>query len=107
VALTVTGRQNDGCADTANLYAWLSRDQDGVEGIVAMPAPDGCAVPLIMADLDRALGVQRLAELAAAARGFPARLVRFERREEITVTGINQWTADRDDDHGYFGTSGA
>lgn len=47
-----------------------------------MPAPDGCVMPLVFTDRRRAERVGRpFAQLAARHRGFPARLVRFERVE--------------------------
>lgn len=83
-----SGTQNDKSPDTGSLYAWLCRDEDGVEGIVAAPISDG-VFPLVMTDLDRALRFRSFAEVAAALRGFPAALVRFERREEIARTEGN------------------
>lgn len=74
--------QNDRSPDTTHLYAWLSRDADGVEGIIAAPI-DGMIWPLVVTSPERAALLRQFAETAAALRGFPAVLVRFERGEEI------------------------
>lgn len=70
--------QNDRSPDTARLYAWLSRDADGIEGVVAVPTRDG-VMPLVAADEARARRFAPLASVAAQARGFSAHLVAFER----------------------------
>lgn len=75
-------QQNDRSPDTARLYAWLSRDQDGQEGIVAVPIGDHSLLPLVFADEVRSRRMASQAQLAAQARGFPARLVVFERTGE-------------------------
>ena len=74
--------QNDGEPDTACLYAWLSRDETGEEGIIAMPL-DGVIFPLVLADRDRAERLAGSARIAASLRGEPARLVRFDRAETL------------------------
>lgn len=84
--------------DTAALYAWLSRDADGIEGIIAIPI-GGAPYPLVMADKRRARSLRLEAELAAKARGFPAVLVRFVRADTIETTG-------RTDPTGPAGTAG-
>ncbi len=73
-------RQNDVSPDTNQLYAWLSRDQDGVEGLVTTYL-GGVLMPLVMADEQRAREFASIAAQAARLRGFPARLVAFERCE--------------------------
>lgn len=82
----VSNRQNDGSTDTTSLYVWLSRDKAGIEGIIMVPDPSGGVLALVCADHERALKLQPLAHRAAMARGFPAHLVRFERREQIDTT---------------------
>jgi hypothetical protein len=70
---------NDRNPDTRRLYAWLSRDQDGIEGVVAIPGPNGDPMPLIVTDEQQARSMSPAASLAAQLRGFPAHLVAFER----------------------------
>ena len=79
-------KQNDRSPDTATLYAWLSRDADGIEGVVAIPTASGI-MPLVLADQERAEALAPAAALAAAHRGFPAKLVAFHRGIEIRTVG--------------------
>lgn len=72
-------RQNDGSADTSHLYAWLSRESDGTEGIIAAPVGPLGVQPLVSADEGRARRLAVFAAGAARARGCPAQLVRFTR----------------------------
>jgi hypothetical protein len=73
---------NDRSPDTSHLYAWLSRDADGIEGVVAAPVGNA-ALPLVFTDRDRAVRFTPLAQVAASARGFPAHLVAFSRGETL------------------------
>lgn len=82
----MTAQQNDRSPDTRALYAWLSRDADGLEGIIAAAGAAG-VTPLVVADEARARRLAPIARDAAAARGFPARLVRFTRGEELDEVG--------------------
>lgn len=75
---------NDGEDSTSTLYAWLSRDGQGVEGIVTVKADYGL-LPLVVTDLNTALSMRNLATVAAAQRGNPVRLVRFERGITLDV----------------------
>jgi hypothetical protein len=82
-------QQNDGSPDVVALYAWISRDALGIEGIVAAPDPrTGTAMPLVMSDLDRARRMRPIAEEAARRRGYPAVLVRFVREHELESTDM-------------------
>lgn len=72
-------QQNDKSPDTRHLYAWLSRDEDGIEGLVAVPLGGDGAFPLVFADERRARRFTPHAKEAARRRGFPAALVVFER----------------------------
>jgi len=76
-------QQNDGSKDTAALFAWLSRDADGTEGVIAAPV-GGLVFPLVLADLARARRLTPIAREAASLRGQSARLVKFTRAETIT-----------------------
>lgn len=79
-------RQNDRSPDTSQLYAWLSRDLDGVEGVIAAMSESGL-IPLVFADQQRAEKMAPYAAVAAAKRGFPAKLVVFHRGIEIREVG--------------------
>jgi hypothetical protein len=73
--------QNDRSPDTSHLYAWLSRDADGIEGLVVASLGTVLmqAVPLVTADEALARRLRPFAENAAIQREFTARLVRFSR----------------------------
>lgn len=71
--------QNDHSPDTTDLYAWLSRDQDGIEGIIAAPAPNGGIIPLVMASRESADKFRDYALASGRARQMPVSLVRFHR----------------------------
>lgn len=78
--------QNDHSPDTVALYAWLSRDADGIEGTVVVPVDMGFgeqAVPLIFTSRERAERFTPQAQMAAKLRGFTANLVRFDRADII------------------------
>lgn len=72
-------QQNDGSADTGHLYAWLSREADGTEGIIAAVIGPLGVQPLVAADEGRARRLASFAAAAATARGCPAKLVKFTR----------------------------
>lgn len=74
-------------AGVGRLYAWLGRDLDGVEGIIMAPDRHGGVIALVSVDETRARALAQLAMLAAVARGQPARLVRFDRAEELLTLG--------------------
>lgn len=79
---------NDGEDSTSYLYAWISRDEDGVEGLILMPTANG-PLPLISTSRSQALSLFPAAQVAAQARGNPSRLVRFERNITIAVAEVN------------------
>jgi hypothetical protein len=85
--------QNDRSPDTTALYAWLSRDGDGIEGIIVAPMVidivEGISMlPLVFADEDLARRFRPHAETATRARGFPARLVKFTRTDTLSSTEV-------------------
>lgn len=84
--MDLSRQQNDRSPDTSNFYAWLSRDADGVEGILVWPL-GGMIMLLGCTDGDRARRMEPYARKAAAARGFPAELVRFKRDETLAKVG--------------------
>lgn len=79
----MVAQQNDVSPDTQALYAWLSRDQDGIEGIITAPLGNLGVIPLVAADGARARALEPVAAAAARRRGFPATLVRFARQETV------------------------
>jgi hypothetical protein len=75
----VAGRPPDATA----LYAWLSRDAAGAEGMLTMNDPLLGAMPMVVTDLALARKFTWLAREMASLRGQPARLVRFDRGETL------------------------
>jgi hypothetical protein len=67
--------------DISRIYAWIARDADGIEGVVASPMRGGMILPLVGADMERVTSLEMLARAAGVARGVPVTLVRFERAE--------------------------
>jgi len=87
VGAAVSAQQNDRSPDTACLYAWLSRDADGIEGLIAAPV-GRTVMPLVTGDEARARRLEPVAAYAARMRGMPALLVKFTRAETLrTVEG--------------------
>ena len=79
--------QNDSQPDTHTLYAWLSREADGTEGVCAFPGPNGDPMALVFADHLRALYFTALAAVCAKQRNAEAHLVMFERGKTLrTIT---------------------
>lgn len=66
-------QQNDGSTNTTHLYAWVSRDRNGVEGIIMIPTLSG-VLPLVMADRVRAERFVAIAQKAADERHADAEL---------------------------------
>ncbi len=75
--------QNDGMPDTQRLYAWLSTDEQGYEGVLAIPGPHDDPMPLVFGDETGARRAAGAAQVAAMIRGRPARLVMFTRAEVL------------------------
>ena len=70
------------------LWAYLSEERPGEEGVVACPMMihgQLVMMPLVCADADRATALQPMAQEAAETSGRPIRLVRFTAREEVRV----------------------
>jgi hypothetical protein len=64
------------------LYAWVATEPDGGEGVCSAQIGD-IHFPLVGADMDRMKSVRDFAEIAHRATGYPVRLVRFSRRENL------------------------
>lgn len=75
---------NDGQVETNRLYAWIAKDLQGIEGIIAAPTDYGF-LPLIVSDRQTALSFAPAAKEAARARGSQALLVEFLRGETLAV----------------------
>jgi hypothetical protein len=75
--------QNDISPDTDRLYAWLSRDADGIEGIITVSTDEAVFIPLVFTDRSQALFAEGYARASAQVRQFPAELVVFARGETI------------------------
>ena len=68
------------------LYAWVATEPDGGEGVCGANIPGlGGMVPLVGADMDRIRSYRPFAELTRAATGYPVRLVRFSKRDDLEV----------------------
>lgn len=79
---------NDGAKDTQHLYAWLARDSNGTEGVIAVPTELG-VLPLVSTDKNMALSYQEAATQSALIRrtGNPT-LVQFTRGPVIERSDV-------------------
>lgn len=84
----VTLHPNDGEDSTLRLYAWLSHNEEGVEGVLLGKLAGGTPVPLISTDRDQALRLGIMAKRLAYQSGRTVRLVQFERGMTLA---IEQW----------------
>ena len=64
------------------LYAWVATEPSGDEGVCGAQIGD-THYPLVGADIDRVKSLRGHAELLREATGYPVRLVRFSRREDL------------------------
>jgi hypothetical protein len=72
-----------------SLWAYLSKDDDGNEGVCAAPIePGGACLPLIAADQERLKSITPIAEQIARLSGMTIILVEFTTRTELReITG--------------------
>lgn len=73
---------NDGKQTTEHLYAWISANSDGIEGIVTVGTDHGM-LPLVSTGRELAEKMADYAHQVAALRGVPVRLVRYAVAEEL------------------------
>jgi hypothetical protein len=66
------------------LYAWVTTEPDGGEGVLSMQVGE-THHPLIGADMDRVKSLGDFAELSHRMTGYPVRLVRFSRRDDLEI----------------------
>lgn len=64
------------------MYAWVATEPDGGEGICAARIGD-MMMPLVGADMDRMKSLREYAEAGRRLTGYPMRLIRFSRREDM------------------------
>jgi hypothetical protein len=64
------------------LYAWVATEPDGGEGVCAALIGN-TMYPLVGADIDRVTSLREYAAEARRVSGYPVRLVRFSRREDL------------------------
>lgn len=64
------------------IWAWVSVDPNGHEGIICFEGPGGIPHPAIGADAERLKALRPIAEQAATS-GIPIRLLKFSQRELI------------------------
>lgn len=66
------------------LYAWVATEPDGGEGVCSALIGD-THYPLVGADMDRIKSYRQHAELIHRTTGYPVRLVRFSRRDDLEI----------------------
>lgn len=77
-----------------SMYAFIAVDpEDGTEGIPAFMTPDGMAMPMVGADLERVESLRPIAEDLAARGDLTITLAHFSVREDQFV--IDGSTAER------------
>jgi hypothetical protein len=64
------------------LYAWVAHEPNGGEGVCRAQLGD-VHMPLVGADMDRVKSLRPYAEAIRQATGYPVRLLRFSRREDL------------------------
>lgn len=67
------------------MFAFIAKDLDGSEGIPAVIAPGGTAMPLVGADMDRVQSLLPIAQKMATERNITITLVKFSQRDDIIV----------------------
>jgi len=67
------------------MYAWVVTEADGGEGVAGMSIPGLGMVPLVGADMDRIKSLRSYAEQVRKMTGYPVRLVRFSRRDDLEI----------------------
>lgn len=65
-----------------HLYAWVSVDVEGLEGLIAMNI-NGIPMPLISSNLKMMAGIKERAVEAVSSTGMKTHLVEFERKGVI------------------------
>jgi len=65
------------------IWAFLSVDKDGNEGVCAAPAPGVGCLPLIAADMARVDSLMPVAQMLARMSGMTIKLVEFSVRTEL------------------------
>lgn len=75
---------NDGQQETQRIYAWLSYQRDGTEGIISVDTTLGVPVPLMATDLNVMEGDFKTVAMRRCAATFTTgRLVVFNRGETL------------------------
>lgn len=70
------------------LWAFVSTDEEGVEGVCAFRSVDGW-LPMVAADVKRLSSLRPLANEVAKRTGRPVQLIKFTAREDIEMlTGL-------------------
>ena len=65
------------------LYAWVAQEPDGGEGVCSADFGANLHMPLVGADIERMKSLRDHAEFVRRMTGYPVRLVRFGRREDL------------------------
>jgi predicted pyridoxine 5'-phosphate oxidase superfamily flavin-nucleotide-binding protein len=72
------------------LWAFISVDKDGHEGVIAAPLGNMGTVPLVAADEARLQSLMPIARQICDALGTTVRLIKLTTREEIAVLNPRQ-----------------
>ena len=64
------------------VFAFVVRDGEGIEHVLGARA-DALTLPMITADFDRLDSLRSFAKEIARDTGFPIKLLRFSKREEV------------------------
>lgn len=64
------------------MFAWVCTEPDGSEGLVGWHTSIGW-VPLVGGDVDRMRSLRPQAEITRKETGWPVRLVRFTKRDDL------------------------
>lgn len=67
------------------MYAFVVVDDDGTEGIPAFGTPDGTAMPMVGADIERVDQLRPIAQAMARQLGKPIEVLLFTGRESVEV----------------------
>lgn len=68
-----------------NMYAWVSVDKNGFEGIIAALTPAGHVMTLVSSDLEMISKFKSLAHQAVANVGLKAHIAKFKRTGTVHV----------------------
>lgn len=74
-----TRLENGRFLEINELFAFISKDENGNEGVMAVLGPDGIMMPLIGADTMRTDALRPVADMISSATGMKYELRHFKR----------------------------